>query len=101
MEGLAGVAEKQGEFARASQLFGAADALRQVLGVPTPLADRASRDGAVAALRARIGDATFCAAWDKGLTLSPDQAVARASFGSPEQSASLTSTAQSMDEDSI
>jgi predicted ATPase/class 3 adenylate cyclase len=76
MEGLAGVAYRQEQPVRAAQLFGAAHALREVLGVPKPPADRASHESIVAAVRTRLGEVAFTAAWEQGRTLSPDQALA-------------------------
>jgi predicted ATPase/class 3 adenylate cyclase len=81
MEGLAGVAYRQEQPVRAARLFGAAHALREVLGVPRPPADRASHASMLAAVRTRLGDVAFNGAWEEGRALAPDQAIAGATLG--------------------
>jgi predicted ATPase/class 3 adenylate cyclase/DNA-binding CsgD family transcriptional regulator len=78
LEGLAAVVAAQGSYAWAAHLWGAAEALREALGVPLPLVERASYARAVAAARAQLGERAFAAAWAKGRTMSPEQALAAA-----------------------
>jgi tetratricopeptide (TPR) repeat protein len=66
MQGLAVVACAQEQPERAAQLFGAAQALREAIGVPRPPADQARYDRTVAAARARLGEDAFAAEWAKG-----------------------------------
>ncbi len=68
-KGLAGLARgavAQGQCERAARLFGAAEALREAVGMPLPVSDRAAYDQSVAAIRARLDDAAFTAAWAEG-----------------------------------
>jgi predicted ATPase/class 3 adenylate cyclase/DNA-binding CsgD family transcriptional regulator len=76
LEGLAGVLASQGELARATWLWGAAETLRQALGVPIPPVERATYEQAVATARSQLGERAFAAAWAEGRTMSPEQALA-------------------------
>lgn len=71
LEGLALLAVGQGTFARAAQLWGEAEALRQSVGMPMPLIERAEYDRAVAVARSHLDEATFAAAWNQGRALVP------------------------------
>jgi hypothetical protein len=62
-------------------LFGAAEALRQALGVPIHPPYVPEYERAVGALRAALGDSEFGAAWAAGRALSLEQAVALAGAG--------------------
>jgi hypothetical protein len=75
---MAAVACAQGQPARAAQLLGAAAALREVLCMPLPPADRASYDHTRAAARTALGVDAFVAAWAAGQILSQEQAIAEA-----------------------
>jgi predicted ATPase/DNA-binding XRE family transcriptional regulator len=57
----------------AVQLFAAADALRKCSSVSHPASDNAI---SLAALRHRLGDRTFTAAWEAGSALTVEQAIA-------------------------
>jgi tetratricopeptide (TPR) repeat protein len=83
LAGLAGIAAASGRPERAARLFGAAEALRESLGVPLPPVNRADYDRDVAATRAQLDAATFAAAWAEGQTMTLDDAVAYA-LVSPE-----------------
>ncbi len=80
LEGVAEVAAEQSRPARAARLWGAAAALLATfdpeLYPHTP--DRARRDAAVAAARARLGEGPFAEAWAAGERLTLEQAVALA-----------------------
>jgi predicted ATPase/DNA-binding CsgD family transcriptional regulator len=76
LEGLAGLAAAQGALRWAAQLWGAAEALREVTAVPLPPADRASYEQAVRGARAQLGEPAFAAAWQEGRTMTPAQALA-------------------------
>jgi tetratricopeptide (TPR) repeat protein len=78
LEGLAGVAAAQEQPERAARLFGAAEALREVIGEPLAPAYRAAHERDVAAVRALLGDATFEAAWAEGRSMTLEQAIAYA-----------------------
>ena len=79
LAGLAGVmiatANHAAAVGRAVQLLGAAEALRDRLGVPLQVADRREWDRSTAAARAKLEEATVAAAWSQGRTLSLEQAL--------------------------
>ena len=76
LEGLAGVVAGQGDAARAARLWGAAEAVRAVLGAPQPPADRAKFAPMVEA--AQVDPGTWAAAWAEGRALPVEQAIASA-----------------------
>jgi predicted ATPase/transcriptional regulator with XRE-family HTH domain len=78
LEGMAAVACAQGQPARAAQLLGAAAALRDVLCIPLPPADRASYGHTMAAVRMALDEGAFGAAWAAGQILSQEQAISEA-----------------------
>jgi predicted ATPase/DNA-binding SARP family transcriptional activator len=78
LEGLAGVAAAQRRPAWAGQLFGMAEALREAIGMPLPLSERADYERDLALARAQLDPADFAAAWESGRATQPDQAVAAA-----------------------
>jgi non-specific serine/threonine protein kinase len=77
-EGLAGIAAAQGQAAQAAQLFGAADALREVIGTPLSPVGRAECEPGLAAARAALGERTFAAAWAEGRAMPLEDTVAEA-----------------------
>jgi predicted ATPase/class 3 adenylate cyclase/DNA-binding CsgD family transcriptional regulator len=76
LEGLAGVAVAQGQPARSARIFGTAEALREAVNGPRPLAHQADHQRRVAAARAGMDEAAFAAAWAEGRAMTPEQAVA-------------------------
>ena len=77
LEGLALVLA-EGQPRQAGRLLGAATGLRAGMGAPLPLSARETYDRLLADLRARLGEATFLAAWDTGQGLSLAQVIAEA-----------------------
>ncbi len=75
--GMAGVAALRGQPARASRLWGASEALREIFGLPlTPMVrDHYYYEGYLASALARLGKAAFEAAWAQGRDMHPEQAV--------------------------
>jgi non-specific serine/threonine protein kinase len=63
---------------RAARLQGAAETLRETIGLPVSPSEHIFYDADVAAARAGLGDAAFNAAWGEGRALSMEQAVAYA-----------------------
>ena len=53
----------QGDGTQAAMLLGTAHALREQMGAPLPLVDRAGYDSLLAACRAQLGEAAFAEAW--------------------------------------
>ncbi len=85
LEGLVWVAAATGEPGRAARLGGAAEALREALGVPLVLERRAAHELALLAVRPALGEA-FEAAWAMGRGLTLDEAVGLALVNHAEQS---------------
>jgi predicted ATPase/DNA-binding CsgD family transcriptional regulator len=75
VEGLAWASALQGAPEWAARLFGAAEALREVVGMSHLPGLRANYERAVAVARTQLDDATFGAAWAEGRSLTPNQAI--------------------------
>jgi DNA-binding CsgD family transcriptional regulator len=75
LEGLAAAVAVQGKYAWAAHLWGAAEARREMIGVPLPPIERASYNRAVIAARTRLGEQAFAAAWAQGRTMELQQAL--------------------------
>ena len=75
LEGLAGVGASQGAFRWAAQLWGASEALREVIAVPLMPADRAGYDQAVYVVRAKLGEQAFAKAWAQGRAMPLEQVI--------------------------
>jgi predicted ATPase/DNA-binding SARP family transcriptional activator len=78
LEGLAGVAATQRQPAWSGQLFGVAEALREAIGMPLPLNERADYEHDLALARAQLDPADFAAAWALGRAMPAAQALAEA-----------------------
>jgi predicted ATPase/DNA-binding CsgD family transcriptional regulator len=76
LEGLAAVSATLGELRWAAQLWGAAEALREVIASPLSPADRVDYEQAVRAARAHLGEKVFAEAWQEGRMMTPAQALA-------------------------
>jgi hypothetical protein len=63
---------------RAARLFGVAEALRRWIGVAPVPKDRAYNEPRIAAVRGRLGEEAFAAAWASGRAMSLDDAIADA-----------------------
>jgi hypothetical protein len=83
LEGLAAAERAQGDPEQAVRMLGAAAALREAIGSPLPPGARPAYDEQVAALRASLGEAAYCAAWGAGRALTWERAAAKA-LGEPE-----------------
>jgi predicted ATPase/DNA-binding CsgD family transcriptional regulator len=75
VEGMACVASELGQWERAARLFGAAEALREAIGVTLLPAERVDHDRAAAAARAAAAEAALAAAWAEGRTMTLEQAA--------------------------
>lgn len=75
VEGIAYMAQHEGEHSSAVRLWGAAAALRERIGAPMWPVDQPDYEGAAAAARAALGDPTFDAFWQSGRELAWEQAV--------------------------
>ncbi len=74
LEGMAEVAIAQRRPERAVRLFGAAEALRGVIGVPRPPGFRSYCERDLAAARDSLDEAAFEKAWE-GRTMTPERAI--------------------------
>jgi hypothetical protein len=74
VEGSTALWEEAPEAMRAAHLFGAAEAVRDVIGVPLMPADRARLDPRLAVVRATLGTA-LPAEWTTGRAMSLEQAI--------------------------
>ncbi len=74
--GLGEVVAAEHKLAWAAQLWGAADALRDTLGVPIPPIERAEYERLLSATRVHLGERAFAAAWAQGRAMTPRQALA-------------------------
>jgi predicted ATPase/DNA-binding SARP family transcriptional activator len=77
-EGLAAVLVLTGRAEEAAKLLGAAEALRESLGVDLAPAEQATHAETVGAVRAGLGEERFSAAWRQGKELALDEAIAYA-----------------------
>lgn len=75
LEGLAGVTCARGTYMHAARLFGAAEALRDLLGRRRLSADQAIYDERVESTRTALGDNAFAAAWAEGRAMTQQQAI--------------------------
>ncbi len=78
LEAMATVAALVGDDERSARLWGAAEALRDVIGAPIPPGDRTRYQQGLVTLKSRLGEAAFAVAWTSGGSLSPDEAVTEA-----------------------
>ena len=74
--GLGEVVAAQHKLAWAAQLWGAADALRDAIGVPIPPVELADYERSVSSARVHLGERAFAAAWAQGQSMTPEQALA-------------------------
>jgi predicted ATPase/DNA-binding CsgD family transcriptional regulator len=77
LEGLAGLIGERGEPERAARVFGASEALLEAVGAPlyAQAQDRAPYERAINALRSRMGETAFEAAWVEGRQMTLEEAV--------------------------
>jgi tetratricopeptide (TPR) repeat protein len=75
LEELAWIAATHGAVHLAAHLGGAAEALREALGVPLGWEDCGDHERAVQAVRATLGEQDFATAWTEGRALPLDRAV--------------------------
>lgn len=78
LEAMATVAARLGDGERSARLWGSAEALREAIGAPIPPADLTRYQEGLAALRSRLGETAFGAAWKSGRSLELDEAITEA-----------------------
>ncbi len=91
LEGLAGVLASQGDLVWAARLWGAAETLRDAIGIPIPPVYRADYERSVTGACVQLGERNFAAAWAQGRTLTPEQALAVQGRATIHQQALLVS----------
>lgn len=77
LEALAGLLAESKKELRATQLLGAADGLRQAIGIPVYAAERADYDAVVNQIRATLSHAEFENAWQQGQALTFEEAIGK------------------------
>jgi tetratricopeptide (TPR) repeat protein len=75
LRGLAALSGTQGRPEQAARLFGAAEVLRERIGMVLPPVERPEYEDYVAAIRTQMGGDVFAAAWAEGRAMSLDRAV--------------------------
>jgi predicted ATPase/DNA-binding XRE family transcriptional regulator len=85
IESLAAVSGKQRQPARAAQLYGAVEALREDIGIPITGPRRQTHAAFIAFLEGLLGPAALAAAWKRGRALSRERAVNMALGDEPHQ----------------
>jgi predicted ATPase/class 3 adenylate cyclase/DNA-binding CsgD family transcriptional regulator len=85
LECLAGLASGAGGHQEAARLFGAAEAMRQRIGLVRFLIHQHGYENSVAALREAMGKKDFDTAWAEGAALSTEEAIAYARCGRGER----------------
>jgi DNA-binding CsgD family transcriptional regulator len=85
LECLAGLANDASSHLEAARLFGAADAMRQRIGLVRFVIHQAGHEASVAALRDAMGEDDFRSAWAEGVALSTEEAIAYAQRGRGER----------------
>jgi tetratricopeptide (TPR) repeat protein len=78
LEGLADLATAKGDPERAARLWGAAEALRQVIGASLSQSARADYERTVTAVRSALGEERFTLALAQGRTMTLEQTIAYA-----------------------
>jgi predicted ATPase len=84
LEALAAAACARDDWQRAARLYGAAARLRESIGSPLPLSERADYDSQTASARAALGSELFDARRAEGAAMTLEQSVAYASGHRPE-----------------
>src|SRR6478672_3138294 len=85
LEVLADLAGEAGGYREAARLFGAAQAIRQRIGVVRFMVYEAGYQASVTALRDAMGEKDFDAAWAEGAALSTEEAIVSAQRGHGER----------------
>jgi len=79
--GLASVAKTRGQFVPAVRLMGAAEVLRESIGMVLDSAERMEYARTIDSTRAMLGEHAFAAAWAAGRAMTLEQAIADALDG--------------------
>lgn len=86
LSGLAAVAANRGNLEQATRLFGAADKMRNAIGLLTRLPEQTLYERDTTRARRGLGEPNFQKAWTAGAAMSLDQAMAEAATIASESS---------------
>jgi DNA-binding CsgD family transcriptional regulator len=75
LERMGEVAITQDQFLWATQLWGAAAAMRDAIGAPVPPIEQEFYEDVLAAARVQLGESAFLSAWKIGYTMTPEQVI--------------------------
>jgi hypothetical protein len=75
LEGFAGLSCAQNQPARATRLFGAADALRRQIGAPLPPDSQEDYRPYLTTIESELDEEDFATAWSEGQKMSMEQAI--------------------------
>jgi predicted ATPase/DNA-binding CsgD family transcriptional regulator len=89
--GLGEVVAAQRQLAWAAQIWGAAEAIREAVGIPIRPVDLADYERSLSAARVHLGERAFAVAWAQGRAMTPQQALA-AQGQKPTPSSSTTAS---------
>jgi predicted ATPase/DNA-binding SARP family transcriptional activator/DNA-binding CsgD family transcriptional regulator len=78
LDGLACISAVEGASERVARLFGAAETLREAVGLQHVPEEDAWREPFLAAARVRLGEASWAGAWAEGRAMSMEQAIEHA-----------------------
>ena len=67
-----------------ARFFGAADAIREMMGAPIPPIHRANYDDQIIGLRKALGEEAYASAWEAGRIMTEVEAVSSALAGDAE-----------------
>ena len=76
LESFAALALAENAARRATLLFGTAAAIRETIGTPLPVCERAAQEHNLANARAQLGEEPFVSAWTEGKAMPVEQAIA-------------------------
>jgi DNA-binding NarL/FixJ family response regulator len=72
---LAEIVAAQEQKIWAVRLWGAAEALREIIGGPQLSLERSSYEGMMATIRSKLGEEVFATAWAEGRAMTPEQVL--------------------------
>jgi hypothetical protein len=87
LESFAFIALRREDGQRAARLYGASEALREVIGIAMTPSEKIEYDAEIARLRAGMDEGLLAAAWSEGRAMTLEQAIACAMEHGPEPEA--------------
>ena len=91
------IAAVQGNSQLAVQIYGSANKFLEDLGYPREHAYRAESESQMTAVRTRMGETTFNAAWERGCALTLDQAIEQVQGGGVPEQKTVSPTLPALD----